>query len=662
MANPNKKSLDIYKWKEEKVLKELIKKWYEKEKIKKRLEEIKILEEKENKESFVKKLDSIDEWGSTEHIEYLVSLLEEKKSVIENTQAKIEKTRNDVNNSVEKKVKEVWEKVKDWIMDKLWITWIVSKLKLMWKEITALFAWFSIASIFWETKKDKEVKNEEDMTTEKIQEQLVKEWKVEVEPKTEEEENTNWESIEKKKKQKITWYTLLWRKFIEKLSPSKILFNKENNNFNLFANWVQDSQYNTYSDIKELRNEVIKNMWDKLLKNKILKRLNISPNIVKDNKELLWMLDVLAWNNTDFIIKNKLEDIDWIISSKKFQKTFWDKYDNLKWKDYKELKLNEIELLIWYTLPIAAMSWFKSILPNIEEIGETKDVIEEEIENRKDWFFSKEFIQTIWSWFNQPWLLETKELRKKFNKSKNINETTTNDLEKFIAFKNSVISQLDNKKWSLEQGNFKENFQEKITPLDIYNLYLLLDWNTNLNWLNWTNKILMYLWISKIPNNTTYRDNYLKLLYENNSKENDKYLTKEEEYFLYPLLTQWAHKLLLEKAIEIASTQKTIIDTWVNKQIKDSELSDLMKEYWIEINLSKYKIEEYIILASILWITYFSTKLPLPLHFKILLSGLVSTTWITYLVWALKERWVLDKMIEDQTLPEEIRNALRNNQ
>jgi hypothetical protein len=76
--------------------------------------------------------------------------------------------------------------------------------------------------------------------------------------------------------------------------------------------------------------------------------------------------------------------------------------------------------------------------------------------------------------------------------------------------------------------------------------------------------------------------------------------------------------------------------------------------------VEKYDIIEISVLIWIVWWNFLITKIPLPLHVKFILVGVINWFWISYWIWYLKEKWVLDKMIEDETLPKSVRDVLSN--
>ncbi len=133
--------------------------------------------------------------------------------------------------------------------------------------------------------------------------------------------------------------------------------------------------------------------------------------------------------------------------------------------------------------------------------------------------------------------------------------------------------------------------------------------------------------------------------------EDKKYLTNEEENFILPLLEQSWFDFILQEAVDRAHLVKTASQKVMIKGLKEA---------WIDVNQSEYEYVDYIVLLSLVWWWFASSKLPLPIHFKILVSWSFYWYWATYFVWVLKERGVLDKMINDQSLPENIRGSLKN--
>ena len=647
------------------------------------LEEIKILEKKKELKEItpeeyqklleIKKADISLEWLENdsnktieEKVEKKIKLIKEhKKNILEQAKSKVEKTKKDIETKVDKKVEEVTDKVTEAVLEKtgigaMWekVSWMFDKISWVfdtfWKKITAMFAWTALGGwLGFEASSDDEsttVENEEDESTEKNQNKLKNKWKV----KTKEEPNIS-EAKEKKKETIYWWYKLIGRKFLEKVSPSKILYNKSANNYHLVLDNIE-KKWLTYSEILEIRKDFITNSWEQNITERIKRRLWIDKKLDITSKKLLWIIDVIAGSNAHFIIKNNLSNIDNIIEDNKFQKRFWNTYDYLKWKKFWELNFNEIEFLLWYTMPIAILWKFTSILPKKDELESYKKIIDEEIENRKKWFFWKDFLTIIWNWFNQTWLLKDSIINKKFKeKIKSYDEKKQkdilNDLSKFNAFKNSVLSQISTPKFSLNLPNFENDFKNKLIPTKIFELYLLFDGKTNLSNLSWTNKMLMYLWISKIPKDTTLWNKYLQELILNNNSSNKNYLSEEEKSFIIPLLEQAWYKFILEKSIKIASDIKNATQTIIIKK--------LFEENGIDIKQEKYEYIDYIILASLFWLTFATTKLPIPIHIKIVLSAAMSSFWTTYLVWILKEHWVFSKMLIDETLPEEIRETLK---
>ena len=62
----------------------------------------------------------------------------------------------------------------------------------------------------------------------------------------------------------------------------------------------------------------------------------------------------------------------------------------------------------------------------------------------------------------------------------------------------------------------------------------------------------------------------------------------------------------------------------------------------------------------LIWWNYLVYKLPLPWPWKIALSSVFTGMWATELLGILEEKWVLEEMLVDTTLPEDVREALNN--
>jgi len=470
-----------------------------------------------------------------------------------------------------------------------------------------------------------------------------------------------WEGVEGKEKLKKGWYTLIWRKFLEKVSPSRKLYNKAANNYDSFINGIEDNNIE-YWRLKVIRNKLIKNSNNSWIIEEVKIDLNVDENLKISYKELLWMLDTLVWDNSQFVIKDMLKDIDSIIKDEKFRKSFWDNYDYLIWKDIWKIKFKDIEFLIGYSLPITILDEFKSILPDHEKLGEYRDTIEEEMKNRKDWFFSVEFLKIFWNWVDEPSNLNTSFFKKKFDdsikgKTDNKKEELILEFDKFIKFKKSILNQLNDKKYNLWLDVFKSGFQESLTPSKILQLYLLFDWREDISNLSWVDKILMYTWIANIPKDTILRDKYLQELTLKSSTENNDYLTSEEQDFIIPLLKDAWYDTILKTSIEMSWSIKKGADTLLIKGLSESWILWTLD---IDKLIKKYDIQSIIILFWLFGWSVILKTVPLPFHIKTMLSIWFYGFWTSYWIWFLKEKWFLDKIIEDTMIPEDIKKALEN--
>ncbi len=438
------------------------------------------------------------------------------------------------------------------------------------------------------------------------------------------------------------WYSLLGRTFLKKISSSELLF-KWNNNFPLFVKQVSQS-WVSYWELQEMRQSLvsgsdIKNDTATFSKQLWITDLNLS------HEHFTGMIDALIWWASQYLTTHL--NIKKIVQSDHFQKRFGNSFDSLIWQKVKDISVEHIIFLIWYSLPIWILEWTTNMLPDMSDLWEFSEMISEELVERRWVFFSKPFTQKMaTSWFAAPWLLDSELLTAEFKWVEWINT----DLEKFIAFTNSVLSTLSTDRFSIIK-DFDTNFIDKVSPKDIYSLYLLFDWETNLRNLQWMNKVLMYSWILNLTKNTTIRDEYIKTLVTGNGSNENDYLEPEETALFSKLLWEEAYKVFLESAVNAAGSFTTAIQGTTKETLSEYGV-DLT---WLQWN---YEIIDYTVLAILMWWNYLAYKLPLPLPWKIIIGGIFTSGGSAQLVWILKNRWVIESLLKESVLPDEVKHML----
>ncbi len=622
------------------------------------------------------------ESDSKSQYEYLKGLFEKEKKEEESLADKVKTKASELQSQATQELKasasEKWKKVLEeawfWgLVEKLnsfteGFTWFFEKFKSVWKYIWVVLA--PILWIFWiknlpswlgwwseEEKKEenkKVIQNDTNTLTDKKTEEnkttTEKQEKVEVK-----------ELISKKEK----WYSTLWKLYLKKISTSNILFEKTND-YIVFLSKIEKKDL-SFNQIKIFVDKLKKNPDKKTLE-EVKKELWLEEITIDiwNVDDFIWTLDTIVWNNSWFVFKNVV--ISDLLDRKSFKKTFWDKYEKYRWKDIKEIPFKDALFLLGYSLPVWILWNFISFLPTAEDLKDTKKIIEQEVKARETDFFSKEFISMIKLWeFKSPSMIKDdlleKELKNKIDKETNVElkEKLETDLKIFFSFKNSVLTVLSSGKYNIIP-EFKVNFIDKITPLKLFSLYILLNWDTSPDNINWVNKVLSYSWIAELTNDNNLRDKYIKELINKSSiwTNSWEYLTEEEISFIWPIfLWEW-YNAFIKRSAEIASSMTSTTNAILMESFKWSSLDSFFKDKWIDVLwlLDKYEILDFVILWTLIWWSFLAYKLPLPLPWKIAIWWTFSSAGAVYLYGILEKKWFIDKIIKDNTIPEDVRKAI----
>lgn len=649
----NNNSPEIFKWKENEIKQEFEKKWYDWEKVKSELEKI------EKKEEIDKKLTELE--GKTEdYVNYLEWLLKDKeklkksepekkwivekavetgkKSVIEEAEKKwgfywkiakffLEWTDEKENDTFFKKV---WNGMKVWIwMAILWffgIKWIstlaeskkeevkqsVSNAVTTWKEAVV-----STAENFGDSVKT--------AVTDKVDEvksavtYKVDEVKTAVTDKVDEgKEIVSWvpekvsEVVSENMKNK---YSSIWLSVLKTFSLHTEDISKNTDTTYLFSKFSNKTFSELENDFK-----LMDNSW-KMNEDWVSEFISKNPGLeeFKDKKQDIYtLLKILLNQKTTWIIfrdnlnQAKIQNLISELWKTKVDNILWEwKFDEIKSKnfDFTNLDMKTNVTLIWLSfgwfVSSSLIEWFESgknffydsLFWNSNIFTEVK----EEFEIRKSNLLPPKVLSTIiWenSSISQLWWFERLVQLDKDIKVENLNPEEKEKLEKFLSFKNTVVSELtnENSKFSLWLWiDFVNSVKEIISLKEIIYLYITFDWKSDfLNTSDPSKSGLVYAWLAKSFESNKKTENFF-WRYISKIKENIDswdFFTEEQKLFydiiMSKAISNWTH------IVEKLATQIE----WYSRQFLIWQLENM----WVP---SKYSNELAISIEWAGWILSF---------------------------------------------------------
>jgi len=346
-----------------------------------------------------------------------------------------------------------------------------------------------------------------------------------------------------------------------------------------------------------------------------------------------------------------------------FKERFWlDFYAEVKWKSYFELNFNQISILIMESLPVVISSGISEARSGIsrfilwasQSVESEMSVLSEDIKQRKELLISKDLIQAFIDsrtlWLNSL----VREEEDSNMQEAIISELAGNDkdtmiekaqMEKIMQFKNTVLSKIKNSpKFNLGMSGFETAFNNWIDYKKVLELYMLLNWESDLDNIDATISLWVYYWISSVLPEQSLQWQYLwSLLKEvTEALNNESDILNEEQALLFEGMLWKVSNSFLRVYLENSSR----VMWWIS-EISKSELEEVFG-FEIPNMVNELDLVEWSLVAWLIGSWYVVTKLPIPLQAKLILSGTLTTFWISGALSILHERWTLKKIFDTE--------------
>lgn len=558
-------------------------------------------------------------------------------------------------------IREIWmiseSKEIDWVLEKtklnmmaieyIWLTWAIwFAMKTIWEKADKYKDNEKIqeykteiirsADTFWDWIENRKAFDE------KVERVLAR---IDDLSKTEswwEEKESDETLLDNKEMMRQNSYSRVWRSILKKtfgwVLPDR------NNNVDTFINDIWES-WKSYSDLFLIfsDNYFAKSM-EELDYASLLSSLwiwNWLENSENNREDIFLALSIFLSDTSKDIIKSRLakSDIEKMISSWKLEEFFGEEFvKSIKWKDYKSLNINQISILLAYSFPLAIWSilvdWFdtfKWFLFEWDSFEDDIDLIRETFSSVRSNYFS----DNLWSILvSNTDLLKWNMWKENFNEriwyGNSLNPEEKKQIDRLNEFKEEIVSKLDwNESFSFWEGWFSSSLEEWINYLNLIELYLFLDWKTDLDNLDLLSKSSLYIWILSIIN-TESRAKYIYKIFDGLFLKPEDEVFKEEEKQLMLVLLKTN---FIEYFDDNFTNKYWHAMKWLYRQILKDYLpenlnSALDSEVW-NLTLKDYGLIVWFLWLWSLWVKA-SLKLrhPLLIGSWILASTLLSTSWI----------------------------------
>ncbi len=286
-----------------------------------------------------------------------------------------------------------------------------------------------------------------------------------------------------------------------------------------------------------------------------------------------------------------LDSINSLIESWRLESKLWKEFVNkIKWKSSEELSFKEISIIYTFLFPGIITEKFKNgknIISDFlfwEEDVAALESIKNEFQERRNNIVSDEAVKEILlnaSWTMYIW---SDDNFRKLLKDK----VSEKEIEALIRFKTAFLSNLtDNQKYNLWYTGFKTKLDDRVEYKDILSIYVLLNWNPNLENLPELESVSIYMWIVWV----LWEDReYVSKLVIEVTKETWSMLSSVEKEILYKNLSR------LSKGIaDIFFENYELVSWWVRASVSEIAKSEL----WVDISQWEMDAVEWWIILSI---------------------------------------------------------------
>lgn len=371
--------------------------------------------------------------------------------------------------------------------------------------------------------------------------------------------------------------------------------------------------------------------------NKLLSDLWLNMNTSISQKTVLATIESIGWVIStefigEFLNKNKLDTFG---KDTEFQNTFGKDFAVQIWnKDVRELSLTELQICLAYALP-EYMKWlYNSPTKKVWSLAVslfTENTLLEQVNNTP--LLSSRVGEVILSEASSPVMIQEDYSFKNAIKFDELSESEQQQIEVLIGFKDIFLKKLWESKFTLWMPDFEEKLNKGLDYRNLIQIYVFLNGNTELNNLSDFQSSILCLWtMNTMEDKGAYEWRLLDTL------SDDDTFTDIQKMFIAKHGTKISHSFF-EKSLQLVwqwrDAAKEIVKIKISEAtwIPEEEISDRLLD----------TTEIFLVWWLILW-GFAVYKLPLPLHFKVILWWTLHAWGFSAMASVLYDMWTFDKI------------------
>lgn len=516
--------------------------------------------------------------------------------------------------------------------------WIANIWDKVWTWVIWLFSGTFLGKLF---RTEESENNEEDPVDSDAEEW----W-----PEDEAEDNDTpdeeiWESDETQNiPRRMLFYKTVWQQFMRQISGEIIPRNTA------YRNIVQRLENKAYWEIQNTFRDFLSQNWD----------TNILREFLSDSEDIHLFRDM-----DDTIIKTVFQMIGGINAYTVVQeRLWWSKYKDLANRDnfreyfweevqsrilnsnsLQELQYQDISLLVWYSLPPTLISWLQWTLWNINGMifwdeDNLSSLFLSDSQERRDELMPEELLSRIVvDW----WSVQSPEDLRLLLSYDNLDEAEQEYVDRLIDFENHITQTIvQESRFNLWTTDFENLFTSSLSYREVVYLYLLLNGNSHIESIWEFESSLIYFWIYGVLNKNHTRQaagSYLGSLTRMVLNEDDDRITDVQRSLIYKNLGRaW------DEAIRVSMNIVWEFRHWAREYWRQ-QIADALGVSPEMIPSEALDIIEIAAIVSLLGSNIVISRLPLPMHVKVLLSITLWGAWIPLLISFLYDRGVFTRLL-----------------
>lgn len=428
-------------------------------------------------------------------------------------------------------------------------------------------------------------------------------------------------------------YGFSWKVFLREISWER--FESDNNSDVVFTQlewasfWDIQTAYNEYLKMK------LNNSDDTQAYNALVSTLGINLGASVKKETVLATIESIAGIISTEIARDLLNKsiLQSLSKDPNFRNTFWDEFaDGIDNKEMNELSLGQLQICLAYMLPQHVQKLFESPSHKsahlVESLFSENDILDQ-IQNTP--LLSDNVAEAIITNASAPAMIYQEALFKGAVKFDELIWPQQKEIETLIDFKDIFLRKLSESKYTLWMPDFEAKLNEWLDYRNLIQIYVFLNGETNLESLSSFESWALYLWImSTMKNAWPYEWRILESL------SDDDTFTPMQKIFIAKHGSKISQSFL-EQSLRVVSTWRDAL-----KEVTKIKLSQAT---WIpEAEIPDWILDtaEILLISWLILWGFAVYKLPLPLHFKVILWGALHAWGFSAMASILYDMWTFD--------------------